>query len=78
MNDLWFTESLSNLLNFGDSKDCLDGVSPSLLSVHSDSLGLEMITAPSEVTSHLAGKETPGYGSTLGRKQSFPTLTGSD
>lgn len=76
MNDLWFTESLSNLLNFCDSKDCLDGVSPSLLPVLSDSLGLEMIRAPSEVPSHLTGKETLWYSSTLGGKQKFPTFTG--
>ena len=76
MNDLWFTESLSNLFNFCDSKDCLDGISPSLLLALSDSLGLEMITAPSEVPSHLTGKDTLCYSSILGGKQKFPTLTG--
>lgn len=78
MNDLWFTESSTNLLHFCDSKDCLDGVSPSLLPVRSDSLDLEITVAPREVPSHPAWKETLWCSNTLGGKQEFPTLTGWD
>lgn len=58
MNDRWFTESVSDLDKFCDSKECLDGVSPSLLPVLSDAPGPEVIAAPREVPSPLTAKGT--------------------
>lgn len=57
MNDLCFTESLSKLCGFFDSKDCLDGVSPNLLPVLWRCAGSRDDNNPREVPSHLTGKD---------------------